>query len=223
MDPKFFYNVVVPTFVTKGTAFAGITTLGEDVEGKDDVNRLLEKKSKTGKIHQFAPLTGITGRSLFKVIVMDQVCEDCKRSGTAGTCKHKQGEIPWWQDVKRHDDLEQMMSKDHFEEFMRETKGFSVNQMVTPAFTNNILQEILQPDNDYSGTDHVKHIFVSVDPSAGGNRSKYAITSFIYPGKGEMVVSFFYISIATGSSSTTFCFLLLFFFVFFELADCLSA
>lgn len=33
MDPRFFYNVVAPTFVTKGTAFAGITTLGEDVEG----------------------------------------------------------------------------------------------------------------------------------------------------------------------------------------------
>ena len=53
---------------------------------------------------------------------MTQVCDDCALNGTVKTCKHKQGEIPWWQDVKRHDDLEDLMSKDHLDTYLRETK-----------------------------------------------------------------------------------------------------
>jgi hypothetical protein len=109
MNPKFFYNVVVPTFATEGTAFVGITTLGEDVAGKDEVNRLVASRTEEG-------------RSLFRTIVLDDVCEECKATGNAGSCKHRQGEIPWWQDQKRRDFISQLMSKDHFDTYMRENR-----------------------------------------------------------------------------------------------------
>lgn len=176
MNPKFFYRVVAPTFVTKGTAFAGITTLGEDVAGKDDVARLLDKKTKTG-------------RSLFKVILMSQVCDLCERNGTAKSCKHLQGEIPWWQDASRHGDLEDMMGQDHLEEYLRETKGFQVNLLNTPAFNHIVIDEIFDEKNDYRGVSHAKHVFMAIDPCAGGARSRFAAISTIYV-NGEMVVSF---------------------------------
>lgn len=110
MSPKFFFNVVAPTLVTEGVAFIGITTLGEDVKGKDDVNRLFGKTTKSG-------------RSIFRTIIIDDVCDDCKAKGTIGTCHHKQGRRPWWQDPRRQHMLEDMMSKDHFDIFMRENKS----------------------------------------------------------------------------------------------------
>lgn len=109
MSPNFFFNVVAPTFVTEGVAFVGITTLGEDVKGKDEVNQLFSMKTESG-------------RSIMRTIVMDQVCDECKAKGTIGTCQHKMGELPYWQDPRRRQQLAQMMSKDHYESYMRETQ-----------------------------------------------------------------------------------------------------
>ena len=57
-----------------------------------------------------------------KIIVMDQVCDDCKKANLEASCTHKQGELPWWQDSSRHGDLAELMTKDHLEDFLRETK-----------------------------------------------------------------------------------------------------
>ena len=69
------------------------------------------------------------------------------------------------------------------------SRGFSVNQLVKSAFNSKLLQEAFAVENDYKGDSHISHIFVAVDPAAGGQRSKYAITSHVYPRGEGMVVS----------------------------------
>lgn len=51
---------MVPTLVTAGTTFIGITTLGKDVQGESDVNKMLGLRTEEGT-------------SVFKVFSIDQV------------------------------------------------------------------------------------------------------------------------------------------------------
>ncbi len=94
MDNRVFYQVVAPTLAT-GSAFIGITTLGDD-ENSNFVSKLIEIKDKEGNL-------------LFRVLNMKLVCPRCERLGKEITCHHMMGEIPYWQDEKRHGDIELMM------------------------------------------------------------------------------------------------------------------
>ncbi|KKM03572.1 hypothetical protein LCGC14_1773090 [marine sediment metagenome] len=94
MDNRVFYHVVSPTLAT-GSAFIGITTLGED-ENSNFVSKLIEIRDNNGN-------------RLFRVIDMKQVCKRCERLGKETTCHHMAGEIPYWQDEKRRGDIELMM------------------------------------------------------------------------------------------------------------------
>ena len=94
MDNRVFYHVVSPTLAT-GSAFIGITTLGED-ENSNFVSKLIEIRDNNGN-------------RLFRVIDMKQVCKRCERLGKETICHHMAGEIPYWQDEKRRGDIELMM------------------------------------------------------------------------------------------------------------------
>ena len=104
MDNKVFNVVVVPTLVTEAS-FIGITTLGED---SNFVNELVEIKDETGK-------------GLFNYVKIDLVCDRCKKLGKESSCTHLMGEIPYWQDAKRHKEIQLMMQHDH-DTYMREAR-----------------------------------------------------------------------------------------------------
>ncbi len=104
MDNQVFYRVVAPTLAT-GSAFIGITTLGED-ENSNFVGKLIETRNKEGN-------------RLFRVIIIELVCARCKRLGKDLICQHLMGEIPYWQEESRHEDIELMMPKDIFLREMR--------------------------------------------------------------------------------------------------------
>ena len=95
MDNRVFYQVVAPTLST-GSAFIGITSLGDE-EQSNFVSRLIQRRDKEGNL-------------LFRVINMKLVCAKCEKKGKELTCQHMMGEIPYWQDEKRHKDIEIMMS-----------------------------------------------------------------------------------------------------------------
>ena len=59
-----------------------------------------------------------------------------------------------------------------------------------PAFEEDHINRFLSSARDNKSHDEQKHVFFSVDPAAGGDRSKYAMTSCIFQ-YGEMIVSFF--------------------------------
>ncbi len=60
-----------------------------------------------------------------------------------------------------------------------------------PAFDEEHIKRLLSPDRDHKTRDEQRHVFFSIDPACGGDRSKYAMTSCIFQ-LGEMIVSFFF-------------------------------
>ena len=93
--------------MSTGSAFIGITTLGND-ENSNFVSKLLKKTDKEGSL-------------LFRVIVLKLVCEKCEKAGKELLCPHMMGEIPYWQDEKRHQDIE-IMLEDNTDVWLRELR-----------------------------------------------------------------------------------------------------
>jgi hypothetical protein len=94
MHPDVYYRVIAPTLVT-GSAFVGITTLGDDT-------------NYVGKI--IGAISKRTGKPIFNTIELNLVCRDCLESGKASECIHRLGEIPYWQDDERHKDLQEVIN-----------------------------------------------------------------------------------------------------------------
>ncbi len=122
MDNQVFYRVVAPTLAT-GSAFIGITTLGDDSDS-NFVGKLIDTRDKEGN-------------RLFRVINIELVCARCKRHGKELSCQHMMGEIPYWHDEKRHADLELMM-RDHQDIFLREMKYVMQCVSSTPITTYHL-------------------------------------------------------------------------------------
>lgn len=163
MDPKIYQTVVAPTLST-GAAFIGITTLGDDTEN-NFVGELINVRDKDGE-------------RLFRVINIDLVCDKCRRTGKEDVCQHKMGEVPYWQDERRHADIQKMMPADVFQ---REMRGIQSNPYISPFFNPTALDRLERDaDRVYYSDNHVRYIFISVDPAAGGDHSKYAVVSCIY-------------------------------------------
>ncbi len=177
MNNQVFYRVVAPTLAT-GSAFIGITTLGDEGD-TNFVGKLIET-------------CDISGNLIFKVIRIELVCSRCKHLGKDLICQHKMGELPYWYDGKRHKDIELMM-KDQPDIFLREMKGVQTNLYTKPAFEKQSVLYIIQ--QIYKSNQEIRHVFVSVDPAAGGDHSKYAITSCIYVNDKLVVRIFFFIII----------------------------
>jgi hypothetical protein len=95
MDNRVFYNVVAPTLAT-GSAFIGITTMGEDAD-TNFVSKLLETRNDDGQ-------------PLFRVVRITLVCPQCTKAGKETACRHRMGDVPHWHDERRHRDIEHMMS-----------------------------------------------------------------------------------------------------------------
>ena len=170
MDPQVFHQVVAPTLVTNA-AFIGITTLEDD---QNFVTRLIDRSTKSGK-------------KIFNLIKIALVCEDCKIKGIKELCNHCMGMLPYWQSADRHRDLELMM-QDSMDDFMREMRGIQSNELIRRVFPADKLKEMFDPRSffDTKG-DFVSHVFVTVDPAAGGQLSNYAIASCVYS-SGDMIV-----------------------------------
>jgi hypothetical protein len=60
---------------------------------------------------------------------------------------------------------------------------------ITPAFDREALKWVEDPKNRYRiGRTPIRHVFVAIDPAAGGQQSKYAAFSAIYTEDGTQVV-----------------------------------
>lgn len=173
-DEKQFFQVIAPTLST-GAAFIGITTISPDGD-LNFVNRLVATKNKNGE-------------PIFRVINVKMVCDECEANGVAMQCKHRMGMLPFWQSSKRHDDIEAMMGGEA-STFLVEMRGISDDPYMKAAFdppavawlrtdeaTVTLDREQLTPN----------HIFVCIDPAAGGKGSDYAIVTTIFD-RGRMII-----------------------------------
>jgi len=171
MDNAMYYKVIAPTLST-GAGFIGITTKGE--EDSNFVSQLIKVKKKDGDL-------------LFNVIDFEESCEKCKKLGKELTCKHLSGQIPPWQTQGDRDRVQTQMSG-HNETYLLEMKGIQTNNLSRPAFSKISVERLREKECEFFIDRFYKNIFVSIDPAAGGDKSKYAIVSCIY-NNHQMVVS----------------------------------
>jgi hypothetical protein len=170
MPESFFRRVVVPSLIN-GSSLLCITTLGTE---DNFVGRMIQKKNTKGK-------------PLFNVIVKDEVCDECKRTGKALECSHKKGEKPYWHKVDRQEDVKAMM-EDSVDDYLRESKGIQSNSLSSPAFDSRSVIKLLEKESLYSKQPpDARHVFVTYDPACGGAKSRCAVTSSIYIGATMLV------------------------------------
>ena len=68
-------------------------------------------------------------------------------------------------------------------------RGVQTTPLIKPAFDHPSIRYLAEKEDQiYKNIEHVKHVFVSIDPAAGGQKSKYAVVSCIYKDH-KMVVS----------------------------------
>lgn len=165
-------EIVAPTLTRKNVKLIGITT----VSGADSfVGPMAEAKFPDG-------------RSVFLTLNFELVCAECKRAGTPQTCKCLSGDIPYWQSSSQHEKLEVIMAG-RIDTFMKEIKGFSMDQTVTPAFDIPSVKFLKEPAAVMNAREIASDkIYVAVDPACGGQYSKFAVVSGIFV-DNRMIVS----------------------------------
>jgi len=165
-------EIVAPTLTRKNVKLIGITT----VSGADSfVGPMAEAKFPDG-------------RSVFLTLNFELVCPECKRAGIPEKCKCLVGDIPYWQSSSQHEKLEIIM-KGRIETFMKEIKGFSMDQTVSPAFDRASVKFLETPSAVMNTAEiYSPEIFLAVDPACGGKYSKFAIMSAVFI-DNRMIVS----------------------------------
>lgn len=168
MPPDFMKKVVVPLLLTGAVIFA-ITTV-------DDKENYIN-----GLIDQI-----ISGKLKFiQWIQHSLACDDCRDLGIANKCDHVVIEAPRWNDPTKLKKVEQLMGDSG--SFYREAMGLMSGQLSEKAFPDKEITKFRMADKVDIVKTEISHIYVSIDPAAGGHASKYSIiTTTRY--KGQIVV-----------------------------------
>ena len=112
---------------------------------------------------------------MFKVRVFRTICSNCRLRGR-NDCNHNV-EMPWSsyeQDAK----MKAMMGGTS-EEFMREIRNEDVKPNITKAFTAASVEALDGSQYQIMPYERIKHVFIGIDPAAGGRQSKFARVSLI--------------------------------------------
>lgn len=165
------YQVVLPVLST-GASLLAISTIAP--ESDNMLKQLVNAKNSRGL-------------PIIRTINLEMVCERCKRRGRELKCTHMLGMIPSWQSRGRHSDIQAMMATQE-DTFLVEMRGIESDQFTKPAFDIAGMRDFGTKYHTHDGSD-IRHIFIGVDPAAGGAKSDYAIVSGYYTGtrsgKGE--------------------------------------
>ena len=160
IERRVFEEIVAPLLGVNKTAVLAISTPDED-EG-NYYNVMMNMKKEDGVTPQF------------KTIRLGLVCEDCQLAGIVAGCTHTAELLPPWKSASRMCRVGRVLSKDRF---VREMQGMvfrSKNLVFNKAQVARALADANRIEHG-----RATHVFVSVDPSAGGNGSDTAICSVI--------------------------------------------
>jgi len=122
-------------------------------------------------------------RPFFNTFEFFLACQACIDAGIAAKCVHKMHELPHWQSSRKHDRIRHMM-KDQQSLLERETLGL-MQDAGQSIFSRPKVKAIFTKPA-YVFTKPIHHIFVSIDPNAGGD-SRFAICSCVYE-SGRLII-----------------------------------
>ncbi len=137
-------------------------------------------------LKQLVDAKNVHGVPIIKTINLEMVCQACKRSGDELTCKHMLGMLPRWQSTGRHADVQALMATQE-STFLVEMRGVESDAFTTPAFDVGGIRDLCEKRYVHDGSD-IRHIFIGLDPAAGGAKSDYAIVSAFYTNTDQLVI-----------------------------------
>jgi hypothetical protein len=170
VKPELVYQVVLPVLST-GASLIAISTIAPEADNM--LKQLVAAKDGRGK-------------PVIHTINLEMVCGRCKRSGLELKCKHKLGQLPRWQTGGRHADVQALM-KTQESTFLVEMRGIESNAHTRPAFDQAGVRDLCTTYYKHDGSD-IRHIFVGIDPAAGGELSDYAIVSAFFTKSDQLVI-----------------------------------
>ena len=180
MHRRMFDEVVIPLLGMKRTKLLGISTPSPDEF--NFFSRMLTLKYPGTEDYVFGNL------------IIDLACDDCKRRGRAVDCKHMAGLIPHWKGERKFNLAAQLYGDMNSDVHMRESMGILTSaddKLFDRKWIEKLQKRCVWDRKDRSC--QPSHIFMSVDPNAGGS-SQMAIISMAWVHKVYMVsVSIFYL------------------------------
>jgi hypothetical protein len=168
MSKRVFFEVIVPLMAMKDMVLLCIST---PLDSTNFYSKIVNQKDENGD-------------HMVNVIHLSTLCPMCEKGSDPAACKHGLSDIPPWQAEAKYDRIREI-TKDEKDLFMQESMGLMVDQFVAlfkPQWIENLddrpLERVSEP---------VGHVFVSVDPNAGGTGSMMGVVSAYYR-KGVMTV-----------------------------------
>jgi hypothetical protein len=181
MPPKFFVDVVLPVTGPELVSCICISTVkGTNAEGQSNwYSKLMD-------------LTQPDGKSFFNVFQFHLACEKCIKENKAASCTHKLHELPWWQDPSKQMMLRHIMEQlGYGDSAAQELQGVATSNLNTVFPKDKILKlfnhniTTLMKPSDL--TEDVMVVFVAIDVSLGGDKSRTSLMS-LFPYQGQMMI-----------------------------------
>jgi hypothetical protein len=129
------------------------------------------------------------GNPLLNTVDLKMCCDACIRRGLELSCKHMLGQLPHWQQRGRHDTIQRLMATEP-DTFMVEMRGVVMDGLSQPAFDATAMRNLMTDPTfvwRHDGST-ISHIFVALDPAAGGEQSEYAVVSAFYTVDDKLVI-----------------------------------
>lgn len=155
-------RVVIPTAMRKNTVIIGISS--KAVAEDSPMNMLMNAKYLD------------TGEQIFKVRVFTKRCAMCVARNVM-QCNHRV-EVSWSSQQQARKIAALMRSDQHA--FRAEILNEDVESTISRAFPESLLNGFVRSEYVIPRGIRIKQLFVGIDPSAGGNRSKFAIVTVAY-------------------------------------------
>lgn len=130
----------------------------------------------------------------FETIVIEAMCKDCAAK-SAKECPHRSSVATPWTSVENQGRLRAIYEFVSRDSYNREVGGATIDTTV-PGFKPEAVNRVFDdPTRRFRLQDNrnwtPRCVFMGIDPSGLGANSDFAIISFFYTEKGEMVVSVF--------------------------------
>lgn len=114
-----------------------------------------------------------------------RACGDCRRAGTAATCKHFVAAPQHFHNYASHNRVSKMMAMLDGA-FEREVLNQSDEPDLVPAFQSHWIDAMVQNHRQLQG--HYGHLFITIDPSSGKGGNYYVVASMVFDADGRCTV-----------------------------------
>ena len=165
------YTVAIPTMALANTASVMISS--KPASEDSPMNHLMNARYKD------------TGKRVYKTRIFTTICNNCRIRGKQ-KCTHNV-EMPW-SSQQQSAKIEAIMA-DQQDTYRREILNEAVESNMVKAFTKESVDMLDATAYVIPPTAEIKHVFIGIDPAAGGNRSMFSMVSIAVierkRGKGE--------------------------------------